>query len=346
MAFTLSLVSFSCTGPIIGTLLVQAAVGGNVINPTIGMIGFSLALALPFGLFAAFPGWLNSLPKSGGWLNSVKVVLGLLELALALKFLSNVDLAYHWGLLKREVFIALWIVIFSFLGLYLLGKIKFSHDSDSKYVSIPRALFAIITFSFVMYLIPGMFGAPLKIISGFPPPTFYNEGWSLGGGGSGKATEQKIIAGTDPEHCPHNLNCFHDYEMALAYAKQVNKPLMVDFTGWSCVNCRKMEDKVWVDPRVLSRLNNDYVLVSLYVDDKTSLPESEKIISKTTGNKIKSIGNKWSDMQTERFGTNSQPYYVLLDNNEQQLNTPQGYDPDIEKFIAFLDKGKSAFEAK
>ena len=345
MAFTLSLVSFSCTGPIIGTLLVQAAVGGNVINPTIGMIGFSSALALPFGLFAAFPGWLNSLPKSGGWLNSVKVVLGLLELALALKFLSNVDLAYHWGILTREVFIALWIVIFSLLGFYLLGKLKFSHDSDTKYISIPKAMFAIIVFGFVVYLIPGMFGAPLKIISGFPPPTFYNEGWSLGNGSPNDAGE-KIIPGTDPEHCPHNLNCFHDYNLALAYAKEVKKPLMVDFTGWSCVNCRKMEDNVWVDPRVLERLNKDYVLVSLYVDDKTSLPEAEKHISKTTGNKIKTIGNKWSDMQTERFGTNSQPYYVLLDANEQVLNKPTGYDPDIEKFIAFLDEGKKVYSNK
>jgi thiol:disulfide interchange protein DsbD len=342
MAFTLSLVSFSCTGPIIGTLLVQAAVGGNVINPTIGMIGFSSALALPFGLFAAFPGWLNSLPKSGGWLNSVKVVLGLLELALALKFLSNVDLAYHWGILTREVFIALWIVIFSLLGFYLLGKLKFSHDSDTKYITIPRVMFAIIVFGFVVYLIPGMFGAPLKIISGFPPPTFYNEGWSIGGGSAG-GNNVKIIPGTDPEHCPHNLNCFHDYDMALAYAKEVKKPLMVDFTGWSCVNCRKMEDNVWVDPRVLERLNNDYVLVSLYVDDKTALPEAEKRVSKTTGNKIKSIGNKWSDMQTERFGTNSQPYYVLLDAQEQMLNKPTGYDPDIDKFIAFLDEGKKAY---
>lgn len=345
MAFTLSLVSFSCTGPIIGTLLVQAAVGGNVINPTIGMIGFSSALALPFGLFAAFPGWLNSLPKSGGWLNSVKVVLGLLELALALKFLSNVDLAYHWGILTREVFIALWIVIFSLLGFYLLGKLKFSHDSETKYISIPKVMFSIIVFGFVVYLIPGMFGAPLKIISGFPPPTFYNEGWSLGNG-SASEVGGKIIPGTDPDHCPHNLNCFHDYDMALAYAREIKKPLMVDFTGWSCVNCRKMEDNVWVDPRVLERLKNDYVLVSLYVDDKTSLPESEKRVSKTTGNKIKSIGNKWSDMQTERFGTNSQPYYVLLDAQEKMLNKPTGYDPNIDKFIAFLDEGKKAYSKK
>jgi len=341
MAFTLSLVSFSCTGPIIGTLLVEAAVGGNVLNPALGMTGFAFALALPFGFFAAFPGWLNSLPKSGGWLNSVKVVLGLLELALALKFLSNVDLAYHWGLLKREIFIALWIIIFSVLGFYLLGKIKFSHDSDTPYVSIPRLLFAIITFSFVVYLIPGMWGAPLKMISGFPPPTFYTEGWSLGTSEGHYSKEQ--IEGTDPEHCPHGLNCFHDYYLALEYAKKVNKPLMVDFTGWSCVNCRKMEDQVWVDPRVLKRLREDYVLVSLYVDDKQALAESQHRISKTTGKKIKTVGNQWSDLQTERYGTNSQPYYVLLNHKEEILNEPTGYDPDIEKFIQFLDDGKSKF---
>ena len=344
MAFTLSLVSFSCTGPIIGTLLVQAAVGGNVVNPVIGMIGFSTALALPFGLFAAFPGWLNSLPKSGGWLNSVKVVLGLLELALALKFLSNVDLAYHWGFLKREIFIALWIIIFSVLGFYLLGKLKFSHDSEVKYVSIPRLLFAILTFSFVIYLVPGMWGAPLKLISGFPPPTFYNEGWSLNNNGA--SAEKKIVEGTDPEHCPHNLNCFHDYDVALAYARKIGKPLMVDFTGWSCVNCRKMEDQVWIDPRVLQRLNNDFVLVSLYVDDKTELPEEQKYISPTTGKKVKTTGNKFSDLQTSRFKTNSQPYYVLLDSNEQMLNSPTGYNPDIEKFIEFLDSAKAEFEKR
>lgn len=344
MAFTLSLVSFSCTGPIIGSLLVQAAVGGNVINPVVGMIGFSTALALPFGLFATFPGWLNSLPKSGGWLNSVKVVLGLLELALALKFLSNVDLAYHWGILKREVFIALWIIIFSILGFYLLGKLKFSHDSELKFVSIPRLLFAIITFSFVVYLIPGMWGAPLKLISGFPPPTFYNEGWTAGG--SGGSSERKIIEGTDPEHCPHNLNCFHDYDLALAYARKIGKPLMVDFTGWSCVNCRKMEDQVWIDPRVLQRLNEDYVLVSLYVDDKKELAEKDKYVSATTGKKIKTTGNKYSDFQTSRFKTNSQPYYTLLDHQEQLLNTPQGYDPNIEKFIHFLDQGKEEFSKR
>ena len=345
MAFTLSLVSFSCTGPIIGTLLVEAAVGGNNLGPLTGMAGFSVALALPFGLFAAFPGWLNSLPKSGGWLNSVKVVLGLLELALALKFLSNVDLAYHWGILTREVFIALWIIIFTVLGFYLLGKIKFSHDSDAPYVSIPRLFMAILTFSFVVYLVPGMWGAPLKLISGFPPPMFYTEGWNSKQGAGGHSDAGKV-EGIDRSHCPHNLPCFHDYNLALAHAKKVNKPLMVDFTGWSCVNCRKMEDKVWIDPRVLTRLENDYVLVSLYVDDKTQLPEGEKYESKVTGKKIKTTGNKWSDFQITRFKRNSQPWYVLLDHKEQELNESTGYDPDIEKYIEFLDKGKKEFEIR
>jgi thiol:disulfide interchange protein len=346
MAFTLSLVSFSCTGPIIGTLLVEAAVGGNAMGPLMGMAGFSMALALPFGLFAAFPGWLNSLPKSGGWLNSVKVVLGLLELALALKFLSNVDLAYHWGILTREVFIALWIIIFTILGFYLLGKIKFSHDSDVKHVTIPRLFLSIITFAFVVYLIPGMWGAPLKLISGFPPPTFYTEGWSMGQSSSVLQVGnngQQAIKGVDRSHCPHNLSCFHDYDLALNYARSQNKPLLVDFTGWSCVNCRKMEDKVWIDPRVLNRLENDYVLVSLYVDDKTTLPENEQYVSPVTGKKVKTIGNKWSDFQISRFQSSTQPLYVLLDENEQMLIEATSYDANIEKYIKFLDKGKTEF---
>ncbi len=345
MAFTLALVSFSCTGPIIGTLLVEAAVGGNVLNPTLGMAGFATALALPFALFAAFPAWLNSLPKSGSWLNSVKVVLGLLELALALKFLSNVDLAYHWGILKREVFIALWIVIFSMLGFYLLGKLKFSHDSEQSYTSIPRALLAILTFSFVVYMIPGMWGAPLKLISGFPPPIFYNEGWDGANGGAAIANST-LIEGTDPAHCPHNLSCFHDYDKALAYARQTGKPLMVDFTGWSCVNCRKMEEKVWIDPKVLSRLQNDYVLVSLYVDDKTPLPENQQYTSATTNKKVKTIGNKWSDLQTTRFMTNSQPLYVLLDHQEMELISPIGYTPDIDEYVNYLEIGKTEFKKR
>ena len=330
MAFTLSLVSFSCTGPIIGTLLVQAAVSGNNIGPLLGMAGFAIALALPFALFAAFPAWLNSLPSAGGWLNAVKVSLGFIELALALKFFSNVDLAYHWGLLKREVFVALWIIIFGLWGFYLLGKLKFSHDSEVKFVSIPRLMLAVIVLSFTLYLIPGLWGAPLKLISGFPPPDFYKE-WN---------TEKNAT------HCPHDLSCFHDYDEGMAYAKNQGKPVIIDFTGWSCVNCRKMEDNVWSDPEVLKRLREKYVLISLYVDDKTPLPEKEQIISPTTGKKIKTQGNKWSDLQTAVYKTNSQPYYVLLDNNAKKLAQPRGYTPDIEKYKQFLDEGLCRYEKR
>lgn len=330
MAFTLSLVSFSCTGPIIGTLLVQAAVGGSNVGPLLGMAGFAIALAVPFALFAAFPAWLNSLPKSGGWLNAVKVSLGFLELALALKFLSNVDLAYHWGILKREIFIALWIIIFGLWGFYLLGKIKLSHDSELKFISISRLMFAMIVLSFTLYLIPGLWGAPLKLISGFPPPDFYKE-WNTDKGGG---------------HCPHNLTCFHDYDEGMAYAKNQGKPVIIDFTGWSCVNCRKMEDNVWSAPEILERLRDKYVLISLYVDDKTPLPEKEQTISKTTGNKIKNLGNKWSDFQTAVYKTNSQPYYVLLDNNGKKLAEPRGYTPDIETYEHFLDEGLCRYEKR
>ncbi len=331
MAFTLSLVSFSCTGPIIGTLLVQAAVGGSNTGPILGMAGFAIALALPFALFAAFPAWLNSLPKSGGWLNSVKVSLGFIELALALKFFSNVDLAYHWGFLKREMFIALWIIIFGMWGFYLLGKMKFSHDSDVPYISIPRLMMAVVVLSFTVYLIPGLWGAPLKVISGFPPPDFYKEWHTETGGG---------------EHCPHNLSCFHDYDEGMRYAKNQGKPVLIDFTGWSCVNCRKMEDNVWSDPEVLSRLREKYVLISLYVDDKTPLPEKDQIISTTTGKKLKSLGNKWSDFQTAVYKTNSQPYYVLLDNNGKKLAHPRGYTPETDTYKKFLDEGLCRYELR
>ncbi len=330
MAFTLSLVSFSCTGPIIGTLLVQAAQGRSYIGPLAGMAGFSFALALPFALFAAFPAWLHSLPKSGGWLNSVKVVLGFLELALALKFLSNVDLAYHWGFLKREIFIALWIIIFGMMGLYLMGKIKFSHDSDVTHLSIPRLIFAILTLSFTLYLIPGIWGAPLKLISGFPPPEFYKE-WR---------TKEQL------HDCPHDLNCFHDYDEGMAYARREKKPVMIDFTGWSCVNCRKMEDNVWSDPKVLKRLSENYVLISLYVDDKTPLPESEHRISEYTKRTIKSVGNKWSDLQAGVYGTNSQPYYVLIDSKENLLAEPRTYTPDISTYLRFLDEGLCRYQKR
>ncbi|MFT6209790.1 MAG: thiol:disulfide interchange protein DsbD [Bacteroidia bacterium] len=349
MAFTLSLVSFSCTGPIIGTLLVQAAVNGGVMGPIMGMTGFSLALALPFGLFAAFPGWLNSMPKSGGWLNSVKVVLGLLELALALKFLSNADLVVQAGFLSRELFLAIWIGIFSTLALYLFGFIKFPHDSPLTSISIPRYFFGLFVLVFTIYLIPGLWGAPLKIISGFPPPSFYSE--SPNGFGGGAVSSAVVISDKgevvgNPEHCPHGLPCFHDYEEGLAYAKESSKPIMLDFTGWACVNCRKMEEQVWSDPRVLKRLREDYVLISLYVDEKTKLPKEEQI-EVQIGDKTKTlrtVGNKWSYMQAERFKTNSQPYYVVLDHEENQLGEPAAYDPDIDKYVEWLDNGIEAFQ--
>jgi thiol:disulfide interchange protein len=329
MAFTLSLVSFSCTGPIIGTLLVEAAHGDSVLGPAAGMCGFAVALALPFALFAMFPGWLQSLPKSGGWLNTVKVSLGFIELALAFKFLSNVDLAYHWGFLKREIFIVIWIILSAMWGFYLLGKLKFSHDSDISHISIGRLLFAILAFSFSLYLTPGIWGAPLKLISGFPPPEFYKE-WKT----------------TDQGECPHDLTCFHDYEEGMRYARAQNKPVMIDFTGWSCVNCRKMEDNVWSDSKVLSLLSRDYVLISLYVDDKTDLPEHEQGVSELTGKKIKTTGNKWSDLQARVYGTNSQPYYVLLDNKGKILAEPVGYTPDVKDYVAFLDEGLCRYEKR
>jgi thiol:disulfide interchange protein len=327
MAFTLSLVSFSCTGPIIGTLLVQAARGDSYLGPLLGMTGFSVALALPFALFAAFPGWLNSLPKSGGWLNTVKVTLGFIELALALKFLSNVDLAYHWGILHRETFLALWIIIFGLLGFYLLGKLKFSHDSEMKHIPIPRFFMAILSLTFTLYLIPGLWGAPTKMVSGYLPPLFYRE-WIVNG-----------------NECPHNLNCFHDYEEGMKYARQQGKPVMIDFTGWSCVNCRKMEDNVWSDTKVMKRLSEDYVLISLYVDDKKELPESMQYTN-SAGNKIKTQGNKWSELQAIKYKTNSQPYYVLLDNQGKILAQPRGYTPQVDTYLSFLDEGLCRYKKR
>lgn len=347
MAFTLALVSFSCTGPIIGTLLVEAASGGYQ-GPLIGMFGFSLALALPFTLFAAFPGWLNSLPKSGGWLNSVKVVLGFIELAFAFKFLSTADLVWQAGLLKREWFIAIWIALGILLTLYLLAKYRMPHDSPIEKVSVFRLMLAALTLSFVVYLIPGMWGAPLKLISGFPPPMFYSE--NPGGFGGNKAVTSnagiaEIPDGADPEHCPHNLPCFHDYETGLAYAQKVDKPILLDFTGWGCVNCRKMEEQVWSDPRVLEILRKDVVLISLYVDERKVLPEDEQYTSEVTGKKIKTIGNKWSEFQVKHFKTNSQPQYVLVGHeNLQPLIPPTAYDPDIPKYMNWLERGIEEFE--
>jgi len=291
MSFTLVLVSFSCTGPIIGTLLVQAASMGTAVGPAIGMFGFALALSIPFSLFAIFPNMLQSMPKSGGWLNSVKVVLGFLELALALKFLSVADLAYGWRLLDREVFIVLWIVIFVLLGLYLLGKIKFSHDSDVKYVSVPRLFMAIISFAFAMYMVPGLWGAPLKSISAFAPP-LYTQDFSL--------YDDEVHA------------AFDDYEAGMAYAKRVNKPVMIDFSGFGCVNCRKMEASVWTDPKVKQLLEKDYVLITLMVDDKTKLPHPIEIEEHGKVRKLKTIGDKWSYLQRSKFGANAQPFYILL----------------------------------
>ena len=351
MAFTLSLVSFSCTGPIIGTLLVEAAVNGGVAGPLVGMGGFSLALALPFGLFAAFPGWLNTLPKSGGWLNSVKVVLGFLEIGLAFKFLSNADLVVQGGYIQRELFIAIWIAVSAMITLYLLGFITMPHDSPMDRLSVPRSLLSLTFLMFTIYLIPGLWGAPLKVISGFPPPMFYSESPNgVGGGGGSMAhansgTDHNIPEGADPSHCPHNLNCFHDYDLGMEYAKKVNKPVMLDFTGWACVNCRKMEETVWSDQRVLEILNEDVVLISLYVDEKTKLPESEQYVSENTGKKIKTIGNKWADFQIEHFQSNSQPQYVIINHEEiKALNGTTAYDPDIEKYIQWLEEGVKAFE--
>ncbi len=350
MAFTLSLVSFSCTGPIIGTLLVDAAVNGGILGPVIGMFGFSLALALPFGLFAAFPAWLNSLPSSGGWLNSVKVVLGFLELAFAFKFLSNADLVWQAGLLKREVFIAIWIAIFTMMTAYLLGFFHLPHDSKNERISVTRLMFAVASLMFTIYLIPGIWGAPLKMIAGFPPPMFYSESpQGLGGSkviAAAPSTNGEVaeVVG-EPEHCPHQLNCFHDYEEGLAYAKEIGKPVMLDFTGWACVNCRKMEEQVWSDPGILKILREDVVLISLYVDEKIPLPEEEQ---KTVqiGDKMKklrTVGNKWAYMQAVKYETNAQPYYVIIDHDENTMNGSAAYDPDIEKFRLWLREGIDRF---
>jgi len=353
MAFTLSLVSFSCTGPIIGTLLVDAAVNGGIEGPFWGMFGFSAALALPFGLFAAFPGWLNTLPKSGGWLNSVKVVLGFLELALAFKFASNADLVVQAHIITREIFIAIWIAIFGMMGIYLMGWIKLSHDSVLHHLSVPRLFLAILTFSFTIYLIPGLWGAPLKLISGFPPPDFYSESPRGFGGSENKpqlnSSESNNETGHSKENCPNELPCFHDYDQALAYARKVGKPLMIDFTGLACVNCRKMESLVWTDPQVDKRLRSDIVLVSLYVDDKTALPASEQTVKKLGDRNftINSIGNKWSYMQANLYKTNAQPQYILIDNNEQQLTKETAhYNSDIQKYVNWLDEGINEFKKR
>ena len=343
MALALAIVSFSCTGPIVGTLLVQAASEGGI-APVLGMLGFSLAIAIPFALFALFPGLMNSLPKSGGWLNSVKVVLGFLELALAFKFLSNADLVLQAHILEREVFLAIWIAIFGAMAFYLFGKIRLSHDSPLPHISSGRLILGLFVLSFTLYLIPGLWGAPLKLISGFPPPLNYSE--SPYGVGYSKGSIAGLTEGELPEEAelgPYQLVTFTDYDAGMAYAKAENKPVLLDFTGKACVNCRKMEERVWGEPQILGKLQNDVVLISLFVDLKEELPEAEQYVSEVTGKRIQTVGNKWSDFQIEKYQINAQPYYVLLDHNDNELNTPVGYTPDVDEFEAWLEEGISKF---
>ncbi len=351
MAFTLALVSFSCTGPIVGTLIVEAASKGGT-APAIGMLGFSLAIALPFALFAAFPGWLNSLPQSGGWLNSVKVSLGFLELALAFKFLSNADMVLQWGLLEREVFIAIWIIVFAFFTLYLIGHLKLPHDSPLSHISVTRLFFALLTGAFTIYLIPGMWGAPLKLISAFPPPMHYSEsphGVGFFGASQGSGPAAEISEGTYLG--PQGIYVYKDYDKALQRAKELNKPMMLDFTGHACVNCRKMEQQVWSDPEIKRKLSEDVVLVSLYVDEKTPLPEAERKEVELTGGRkkrLRNVGHKWAAFQEIRFGINAQPYYVILDLEENMLTEPANYQDygTVSKFDEWLQRGVEAFAKK
>ncbi|MBT8317903.1 MAG: thiol:disulfide interchange protein [Lutibacter sp.] len=350
MALALAIVSFSCTGPIVGTLLVEAAAGGNQIGPIVGMLGFSLALAIPFALFAAFPGWLNSLPKSGGWLNTVKVVLGFLELALAFKFLSNADLVLQLHWLEREVFLAIWITIFGALAFYLFGKIKLPHDSPLEHISVGRLCLGLVTMAFTIYMIPGLWGAPLNLISAFPPAQHYAEspygvGFTKTGGGIAEGANHGEIPDGAHMMAPHNILAFNDYDKGLAYAKKVNKPVMLDFTGFACVNCRKMEQNVWAKDKILPILKNDVVLISLYVDDKRKLSENEIIESKLRpGKKLKYIGQKWSEFQTIKYGANAQPFYVLMNHNEENLNDPAAYTPDVDEYYTWLKNGLSNFK--
>lgn len=341
MALALAIVSFSCTGPIVGTLLVESASKGGI-APIVGMLGFSSAIALPFMLFALFPTWLNSLPKSGGWMNSVKVSLGFLELAFAFKFLSNADLVLQLHLLEREVFLAIWIAIFGAWALYLFGKITLPHDSPSTHISVGRLSLALLVLSFTVYMIPGLFGAPLKLISAFPPPQTYSESPRGFLGTAVETSKSDLPDGAKVGE--HGIITFTDYDKGLAYAKEVNKPVMLDFTGFACVNCRKMEINVWSDEKVLSVLKNDVVLISLYVDDKRELPKDQQYVSKETGKEVVTIGNKWTDFIITRYKTNTQPYYVLTDLKEQKLNEPISYTPNIDDYLAWLKDGISKFK--
>lgn len=318
MAFTLALVSFSCTGPIIGFLLVELGTSGSILAPTIGMLGFAIALALPFTLFALFPTWLKSMPKSGGWMNVIKVTLGFIELAFALKFLSVADLAYGWRILDRETFLAIWIALFALLALYLLGKIKFPHDDDDTKIGVPRFFLALASLSFAIYMVPGLWGAPLKAISAFSPPM----------------STQDFNLYTNEVHAQ-----FDDYDLGMAYARQHGKPVMLDFTGYGCVNCRKMELAVWTDNRVSDLINNDYVLITLYVDNKTPLPAPMKVVENGKERTLRTVGDKWSYLQRVKFGANAQPFYVLIDNDGQPLNKSYSYDEDIPAYIDFLETG-------
>ena len=325
MAFTLALVSFSCTGPIIGFLLVEVSTTGSIAAPAIGMLGFAIALALPFTLFALFPTWLKQVPKSGGWMNVIKVSLGFVELAFALKFLSVADLAYGWRLLDREVFLSLWIVIFALLGVYLLGHIKFPHDDDETHIGVPRFFLALASLSFAVYMVPGLWGAPLKAVSAFAPP-MYTQDFNL--------YQNEVRAQ------------FDDYDLGMEYAKRVGKPVMLDFTGYGCVNCRKMELAVWTDPTVGNLMNNEYVLITLYVDNKTKLPEPIKVVENGKERTLRTLGDKWSYLQRVKFGANAQPFYVLIDNEGKPLNKSYAYDEEISKYVEFLQTGLRNYQNK
>lgn len=325
MAFTLALVSFSCTGPIIGFLLVEVSTSGSIVAPAIGMLGFAIALALPFTLFALFPSWLKQMPKSGGWMNVIKVSLGFIELAFALKFLSVADLAYGWHILDRETFLSLWIVLFALLGVYLLGKIKFPHDDDDTHVSVPRFFLALASLAFAVYMVPGLWGAPLKAVSAFAPP-MYTQDFNL--------YKNEVRAQ------------FDDYDLGMEYAQRLGKPVMLDFTGYGCVNCRKMELAVWTDPTVGSMMNDDYVLITLYVDNKTKLPEPIKVMENGKERTLRTLGDKWSYLQRVKFGANAQPFYILIDNEGKPLNKSYAYDEDVEKYVEFLQTGLRNYQKK
>jgi len=345
MAATLSLVSFSCTGPIIGTLLVQAASNGKLLAPAVGMFGFSLALALPFTIFALAPNAINALPKSGKWLVNFKVVLGFLELALSLKFLSNVDLSYHFNLLDREVFLVLWIIIALLLGFYILGKLRFAYDEELKFITIPRLLIATMTFSFALYMVPGLWGAPLKSIAAFLPPqqTQDFDLYLKAGNTSAAKTISVPKKYSQLFHAPLGLDAFFDYDEGMSYAKKIHKPVLIDFTGHACVNCRKMETTVWTDKAVFKFLSEDYVLIQLYVDDKTALQQNEEYTSTFSHQHIQTIGRKWSDFQATKFNANSQPFYALLDDKGNLLCPPEGAEYDSATYAKFLETGIKNF---